>query len=88
MLYLVFETEADAKVNEGVISANMGCSIVGRNARTGEHEPDKQQTVCWAEPVQREDGKWCFAAPAMENMAGVSDFVLEEYSSDWFPVQE
>ena len=83
-MYLVFDTEDDAKLNEGIISANMGCDIIGRNAYTGELEPDKQRTVCWAEPVQRLDGKWVFAAPSIDMMAGVADFTVEEYSRDWF----
>jgi hypothetical protein len=88
MNFLVFDTQADAQVNEGIICVNIGCDITGRNAHTGELEPDKQKTTCWAEPVQRLDGKWVFQAPEMKYMAGVSDHTVEAYDSAWFPQEE
>ena len=99
MLYYVFETESEATQAEQAISQVGGAPIVGINALTGQPEPNKQKTERWAIPMQRLDGKWVFPYVGDERISeyptDVKDqfnstftYTLEEYSSDWFPIEE
>jgi hypothetical protein len=63
MKYHVFNTEQEAIAAEAQIAADIGCSIIGTNAKTGLPEPDKQQTTRWAIPHQIADGRWVFPSP-------------------------
>lgn len=87
MRYLVFETEAEAWAAEGAISnrarelyATQGYAIdengavIGKNALTGELEPDAQRTVRYAIPHQRSDARWIIPHPEGQAAA---DFVLD-----------
>ena len=56
--YLVFNTEAEAEVAQAATATAMGLPIVGVNAKTGNAEPNKQQTTRWAEPCHVATGKW------------------------------
>lgn len=65
MNYLVFDSEAEANAANTAISETMGF--------TG------SITASWAEPRQRLDSKWVFAAPPIEHTHNI-----EEYQPDWF----
>lgn len=76
MTYLIFETYQDAYVANAVITLNM---------RLG-----GGVSVQWAEPQQRQDGKWILQKPEQRFMnfvstigqyAGVTE---EEYNDNWF----
>jgi hypothetical protein len=60
--YRIFDTEAQAVAAEAAISASMGYSKPGINARTGEVVPNAL-TVRWAIPQQIADGRWVFPSP-------------------------
>ncbi len=70
MSYLVFDTEDDADTANDTISSNMGCPVVGDNAATGLPDPDAQQTIQWAVPVQTDanastyPSSWVFPTPS------------------------
>lgn len=98
-LYYVFDDEQTAIDAEAYICTIAQTPIVGRNAKTGQLEPNKAKTEKWATPQQRLDGKWVFPiipdAIASQYPQSVTDNfnsthtnVKEEYSSDWFPTEE
>lgn len=102
MRYLVFETEGEAWAAEGAISnrarvlyAAQGYgvdehgAIIGKNALTGELEPDAQRTVRYAIPWQRPDGRWVIPHPEGQAAAQVvidaqgtkvKDYVMQDLS--------
>jgi hypothetical protein len=60
--------------------------VFGVNAATQELDTQSGYTTAWAVPRQRAtDAKAVFPKPADELLAGVTGFVEEEYSPDWFP---
>lgn len=94
-LYYVFEDEQTAIDAEYFISSTGGAPLVGRNALTGELEPDKCKTERWAIPQQRLDGKWVFekipTSVLDQYPEGLIDYfnttypnTLEEYDNSWF----
>ena len=100
--YYVWNTEIEAQAALDFINGTDWFPIVGRNAKTGELQPDKQMTTAWTDVVQeRTDTKWCFprvsatvmdavGVPAEDRQAFLDTFtpVIEEYQDDWFPVIE
>lgn len=79
MKYRVFQTEAEAIAAEAAISAGMGYSKVGTNAKTGLPAPEAQVTARWAIPQQIADGRWVFPSPDDEGV---------EAGADWWPKAE
>lgn len=75
MKYRVFQTEQEAIAAETLIAQEMGCAIVGINARTQMPDEGAQQTIRWAIPEQIYDGRWVFPSP---------DDTGVEPDSDWF----
>lgn len=100
--YYVWDTEAAAQAALDYINNSGWFPIVGRNAKTGVLQPDKQQTTEWASaPRERVDGKWCFSrittdildavgVSAEDRQAFLDAFAptIEEYQDDWFPIIE
>lgn len=84
--WLVFSTEDQATTANGIITTNMACPIVGKNALTGEPQPAAQQTTQWAVPVQRLDGAWVFPSPNETFLSGVANVSVSAYDPTWFPV--
>ena len=72
MIYLVFNTKAQADAANTRISENMGF--------TG------SITSSWAVPAQRVDNKWVFPKPDAWHMDGVNA-TEEEFDAEWFPSQ-
>ena len=94
-LYYVFANEQIAIDAEAYICKVAGGPIVGRNAETGKLAPDKQKTIRWAVPKQRNDGKWVFPYVGDARVAEYSEEVAEtfdenyphtkeEYAENWF----
>ncbi|MEA3272465.1 MAG: hypothetical protein U9P90_02250 [Patescibacteria group bacterium] len=73
-MYLLFDTLKTAQLAEVEINKNKKYPIIGRNAKTGKLEPDKQQTVRWAESHQDKKGKWFIPKPGNEYMTSVKNF--------------
>jgi hypothetical protein len=84
--YLVFPTEGAALDAEAKVSARARViyraqgygvdaqgAIIGKDALTGELEPDAQRTVRYAVPRQRLDGQWVIPHPEGQAAA---DFVI------------
>ena len=76
-----------------------GAPLIGTNAATGLPAPDKCKSERWAIPQQRLDGKWVFPKVPAEMIDQFTDsqidafnnafpYVFEEYSLDWFPIEE
>jgi len=100
--YYVWDTEAQAQAALDYINNSGWFPIVGRNAKTGELQPDKQKTTCWAEEVlERVDGKWCFPRipESRLNALGVSKEdrqaflnafqpTIQVFHISWFPAPE
>ena len=100
--YYVWNTEAEAQAALDFINNSGWFPIIGRNAKTGELQPDKQKTTKWADSVQeRLDGKWCFprieevrldalGIPPETRQGFLDAFqpTIEEYQSEWFPIEE
>lgn len=100
--YYVWDLEAQAQAALDFINATGWFPIVGRNAKTGELQPDKQMTTSWATEVQeRVDTKWCFSripeatldalgVPAEDRQAFLDAFnpTIEEYQDWWFPKED
>ena len=94
--YYVFNTEAIANAAEAWISNAGGLPRTGKNAKSGQDEPNKCKTERWAIPRQRLDGKWVFKrVPAAERakfpQSKKQEFdinfphVVEIESPDWWP---
>ena len=63
--------------------------IFGRNAQTAEKNTSSGYTTAWAQLMQRTtDGKTVFPKPEDELMAGLSGYIVEEFSELWFPQPE
>ena len=75
-MYNVFNTEQEA-LNAELIDYNMYI--------TNHSNPEAyaQQTIRWAIPRQRLDGKWVYPICG----EGIKTHTQEKYSSDWFPVE-
>ena len=98
--YYVFDDEATANGAQDYICLVAQVPIVGRNAKTGQLEPNKAKTERWAIPQQRAtDGKWVFPQvpdevtaqfPLEVAIAFNTNFpnVKEDYDDSWFPVEE
>lgn len=94
-----FNTEQEALSAESAISSLGEFPIIGRNAKTGDLEPDKQLTLRWAEPKKNKHDKWVFPRVPKEERDKHSKAVQDKYkndhphkvvnySDDWFPVIE
>ena len=95
-LYYVFDIEQRALDAEAYICKAGGVPFVGRNAKTGELQPNKTKTERWAIPQQRlSDGKWIFPVVPDELVARCDQSVIsvfheayphvkEEYDPTWF----
>jgi len=97
--YYVFDDEATANGAQDYICLVAQVPIVGKNAKTGQLEPNKAKTERWAIPEQRVDGKWVFPQvpdaitaqfPEEVAIAFNTDYpnVKEDYDESWFPVDE
>ena len=98
--YYVFDTEAEAEAALTDINSDERFPIVGRNAATGELEPNKQQTTCWVKKSkQRKDGKWVFERLPTAEIIKIKPekaqkfkndhkYGLEDHNKNWFPELE
>lgn len=93
--YYVFNTEQIAQAAEAWISLHGNLPRTGKNAKTGQDEPNKCKTERWAIPQQRLDGNWVFErVPAAERakfpQSKKDEFdinfphVVEIESPEWF----
>ena len=87
MDYYVFNTLQNATDAVADINISLGLPRKGYNARTGRVELSKQETVTYAIPQQRLDGK--YIVPRListETPQFISDnpHDIETYSSTWF----
>jgi len=98
-LYYVFDDETTAIDAEAYICTIAQVPIVGRNAKTGQLEPNKAKTERWATPQERLDGKWVFPIipdaiayqyPPEVATAFNTNYpnTREEYDQAWFPAEE
>jgi hypothetical protein len=63
--------------------------VFGKNAATQQLDTQSGYTTAWAVPQQRvTDSKSVFPKPSDALMIGVTGFVEEEYSPDWFASSE
>lgn len=83
--YLVFTSRSAANAANTQIGSNMGCPIIGISPATGMPDPSAQQTIQWASPVQRLDGKWIFPKPDDSFMTGVTNYTSATFDPSWFP---
>jgi hypothetical protein len=74
MIYLVFETKAEADAGQEKIASNMGLGA----------DITKQYAI----PARTADDRWCFLKPDDGYMTGVAGCTEEEFSADWLPVQD
>lgn len=98
--HYIFDTEAEAEAALTDINTDERFPIIGRNAATGQLEPNKQLTTCWEKKSkQRLDGKWVFNRLPMSEIVKIKPekvmkfkenhkYVLEEYNKNWFPEPE
>jgi len=84
------------------INSNQNLPLVGRNAKTGTPQPDKQKTVNWAEDVTAcTDGKYGFPrvpAHVLEHIGIAQEQAqqffdtyhpdIEEFDPAWIPEDE
>ena len=73
-MYLLFDVLETAQLAEKEINRNASYPIVGRNAKTKQLEPNKQQTIRWAETQQDKNNKWFIPKPSIELMLGVKNY--------------
>ena len=71
--FLIFNTIEQATTANEVISNQMTFGV---------------GTTTWAQPIQRTDGKYCFAKPETQYMIGVQDYVEATYDRSWFEIEE
>jgi len=97
--FYVYDNEQVAKDAELYIRQLGSLPITGVNAKTGEIEPNKQQTTRWANIRKRLDGKFVFPRVPQANIdatpQSAKDYfdtnyphTIEVYDSSWFPVEE
>ena len=79
MSYLIFENKQQCIDASNQISSNLGCNIIGKNAKTGELQPEKQKTTQWATPIQDINGVWYLSKPKDEFMTDVSYLGIVDY---------
>lgn len=80
----VFDTEAEAEAAQDVIlQVHRAAGNIDIDGQT-DLPADPQITVRWAEPRQREDGKWIVPVPPME--CGITA-TQEPYAEGWFPAE-
>lgn len=96
----VFDTLNDAQALLDYINQVGQVPIIGRNAATGELEPDKSKTETWDTIEQRiTDNKYYFSRvpvsissqypqSVIDNMYNNYNFTVEEYDLTWQPVSE
>jgi hypothetical protein len=73
--YIVIDTEADAIKAEREITLAKG------------FDDPRTDTMRWALPRQRAEGKWCFPAPEPALVAKIAQpHAIEPYDPAWFPV--
>lgn len=93
--YYVFDNEQTAIDAEQFIVNVAGLPKVGKRASDGLLQPSKQQTLSYAKPVQRLDGKWIFLRVKSSDLAQIPDNIInsfnnnyphtiEEFNFDWF----
>ena len=74
--YYIWNTEAEAQAALDFVNGTSWFPLVGNNSATGKPEPNKQQTLKWADSVQQRntDGKWGFprVPSAIMDAIGVS----------------
>ncbi len=95
--YYVFDTEQEAIDAELQLRQLGNMPWTGVNALTLSPVPEVQ-TIAWAIPQERLDGKWVFPRVPEELRqqyqnaitAFISNhtFTIEEYQDTWFPVEE
>lgn len=73
-MYLVFSNEADAITANNKINQNMGLPKTGVNAKTGNPEPTKAQTIQWSDVGIDKHNNWYIPKPENSYMAGVTGY--------------
>jgi hypothetical protein len=99
MEYYVWNTQSEAQSALDYINNLSVFPIIGKNAKTGEECPNKQQTTAWTDEVlERTDGKWCFvripsarldvlgiSAGDLQSFLDTHNPTIETYQESWFP---
>lgn len=81
MIYLIFDTQAQAQEALTQIWANMQPI---KDITLTQTEVNPPITTSWAIERQRLDGKWVFEKPDNEHMNLVSGYFEEQYQETWF----
>ena len=80
----VFDLKKTAIAAEKYICTVAGFPWIGNNAKTGQAEPDKQQTLKWADISKRAtDGKWYFEKLADSDFANIPTEVVDKFNTDF-----
>ena len=81
--YYVFDNEQTAINAEQFIVNVAGLPKIGKRASDGMLQRNKQQTLSYAKPVQRLDGKWIFPRVKSSDLLQIPANVINSFNNNY-----